>query len=405
MENTFKSYSLENDIQLLLDNEFLDDYWLLRRVPELPVKSYYNPVLYDDPPYSPGGCTVLYDKEDKIFKCWYGIADSKKYYARQPGAYRMCYAVSEYGIKWEKPKLGIIEDRGTRENNIIFNNPGCVNKDYYEQDPKKRYKMLYISEASGSHTGLCAAFSPDGIHWHKNGGKDVEIIPGANDTNNMAYYDPSIKKYVRFGRVNVISAVENERNFGITMKCSEDIIRYRDTLGLTRIPKSKFPDYDDFIEYNEAEHYINNYLHIVPYEHAKYLRIGSITGCNRRIVRSESDDFLNWTIPELVIAPDELDTPRFYGITTCIYQGMYIGLLQVLNSSGNKRYMGNIRNGEGDTIDVQLAFSRDGIRWERLANRPNFIPRGYIGSYDGGMILGSNIPIIEYGDDFAVNVK
>lgn len=49
-----------------------------------------------------------------------------------------------------------------------------------------------------------------------------------------------------------------------------------------------------------------------------------------------------------------------------------------------------------------MTFSRDGKRWERLANRPSFMPRGYVGSFDGGIVFGANIPFIEYGDDLYV---
>lgn len=399
MEYFVKPYEIKNNIQLLLDNDFLDDYWQIRRAPELPVKSNRNPVLYDKPPFSPGGPTVLYDKEEKIFKCWYGVADSGKYYARLPDAYRMCYAVSNDGINWEKPDLGLYaDDIKGKNNNLVFNNPGAVNKDIYEQNPERKYKMLYIGQERGTYRGLCAAFSPDGIHWNKHEDRDYELIPGSNDTNNMAIYDPSVKKYIRYGRLNVLSSIEKEEDFGILHKKALDILRYRDTLKETREIDSDFPDFDTIDDHFFEDDYINRYLHATPHNHLNSICLGSSSGCSRRIVRSESSDFLNWSTPELVLAPDELDPPKFYGMTVCIYEGFYIGLLQVYNSSGNKRIIGSLTHTEGDTIDIQLVFSRDGIKWERLANRPVYIPRGYIGSYDGGMILGSNIPIVEYND-------
>jgi hypothetical protein len=67
------------------------------------------------------------------------------------------------------------------------------------------------------------------------------------------------------------------------------------------------------------------------------------------------------------------------------------------------RRLGDSGNGDGDTIDLQLTFSRGGRHWERLANRPTFIPRGYIGSYDGGMVFGSNNVVVEHGDHLLFN--
>ena len=104
---------------------------------------------------------------------------------------------------------------------------------------------------------------------------------------------------------------------------------------------------------------------------------------------------MNWTDPEVIIRPDELDPPRLYGIDVVVCEGVYLGLLQVFNKWGLKGYLGD--PSQADTMDVHLTFSRDGFRWERLANRPVFIPRGVIGSWDGGMIAGARM--IEHGDE------
>lgn len=83
-----------------------------------------------------------------------------------------------------------------------------------------------------------------------------------------------------------------------------------------------------------------------------------------------------------------------------MYRGLYLGLLEVFYSWGTRRYPGCPQ--EPETFEVQLMFSRDGKRWERLANRPVFLPRGYIGSFDGGMISGAHQPIIEYRDELRI---
>jgi len=386
---------LENNTQLLLDDYFLDDIWMLRRAPELPVKSFCNPVISSDPPYSPGNATVIYDKEEKIFKCWYIIFDSELYYSGQPGAYKTCYEVSADGIEWERPKLSILEYKGSKENNLVFNGSGIIYKDQYDSCLDKRYKMLY----NGHRMGLCAAFSPDGINWNKYGGKDTELIRGYNDTTNGSFYDPRIKKYVRYGRPYAIAAEKEGKVLGIKPNWSHEI-EFKKWEVFAKPPQNEvFPDYDDFVDYRETEDYIHRYLHQIPYVYGKTLRLfkGGNSGCNRRIIRSESEDYINWSLPELVIAPDELDPAKLYGMSVTIYEGMYIGLLQLYNSWGERRIPGSIN--EDETIDIQLTFSRDGKKWERLANRPVFIPRGYIGGHEGGMIFGTGIPLIEYGDE------
>ena len=117
--------------------------------------------------------TVIHDKDEDIFKVWYG--------GTHPGEerkWRGGYAVSADGVVWEKPSLGLVEYNGNRRNNIILNDPyGCVVKDEAERDPNKRYKMLV--------TRACR-YSADGIHW----GDRVRVpmrLPGPRATDPVVF--------------------------------------------------------------------------------------------------------------------------------------------------------------------------------------------------------------------------
>lgn len=63
-------------------------------------------------------------------------------------ALRLCYAVSEDGVNWRKPELGLVEYEGSRRNNIvrIEGFPGGSPEGSVFLDPKappeQRYKML-----------------------------------------------------------------------------------------------------------------------------------------------------------------------------------------------------------------------------------------------------------------------
>ena len=48
-------------------------------------------------------------------------------------------------------------------------------------------------------------------------------------------------------------------------------------------------------------------------------------------------------------------------------------------------------------VDLQLAWSRDGIHWERHPGRPIFLPTGPAGSYDWGMVYPA-VGLIERED-------
>ena len=115
----------------------------------------------------------------------------------------------------------------------------------------------------------------------------------------------------------------------------------------------------------------------------------------RRIGRSVSDDFINWTHPEDVLAPDDEDPPgmEFYGMPVFKYEGFYIGQLWAYHAPPEEPQIRFAAR-----IDVQLAASRDGIAWERIGGRKPFIPNGPPGSIDAGEIWTALEPVV-MGDE------
>jgi hypothetical protein len=64
------------------------------------------------------------------------------------------------------------------------------------------------------------------------------------------------------------------------------------------------------------------------------------------------------------------------------YEGLYIGLVQVMHAKGDDR-----------TLDIHLAVSRDGIKWKRIGDGNPFISLGDIGEWDRFMHSISSIPV------------
>ena len=383
MKDRYRVAEVGTATQLLIDDHVVDDVWMLRRVPEMPAKHPDNPL-----PIAPS----LYDAEEKLFKAWYPVFEEDP--EDDPGndlLYARAYAVSEDGFEWHKPDLGIVEHDGSKRNNLIDTSAmkgefGVALKDPHDPDPRKRYKgtiKRWYHHVDPDRRGggrLFAAYSADGIDWHMYP-DERSIIRDSNDGNGCFLYDERIGRYVNFRRPTILAGPRGEVPGDLGFPEVEG-----DAQGLYRHP--------------EAEDYLHRYLRAQPYVDTR-AAIGATDhthegmGCNRRIARTESDDFVNWTDPEVIIRPDELDPPRLYGIDVVVCEGVYLGLLQVFNKWGLKGYLGD--PSQADTMDVHLTFSRDGFRWERLANRPVFIPRGVIGSWDGGMIAGARM--IEYGDE------
>jgi hypothetical protein len=113
------------------------------------------------------------------------------------------------------------------------------------------------------------------------------------------------------------------------------------------------------------------------------------TGESRRTARLSSDEL--WTVwqgvPQTILVPDDLDERQgfncLYGMPTQIYGDLYWGALWCFKMNTD--------------IHTELAYSRDGVDFQRLPDRPKLIERGPDGSWDDGMVFGE-FPWVEVGD-------
>jgi hypothetical protein len=113
-----------------------------------------------------------------------------------------CYAESKDGIHWTKPKLGLFEWNGSKENNIIWLGPGTHNfTAFRDQNPKappeSRYKAFGGVGSFGG--GLVPFESPDGTHWKLTQDKPM-ITNGAFDSQNLAFWDTDRNEYRAYWR-------------------------------------------------------------------------------------------------------------------------------------------------------------------------------------------------------------
>lgn len=206
---------------LLVDDRCVEDIWNLRREVVRPAKCIDNPLMVADRPWEDkgvGGCYVLFDEQENLFKMCYNVFNYVAWNNEEDHCYTywICYAESKDGLSWNKPDLGIIEYAGSTNNNLIMQGEwwatiGIVLKENDEPNPQKRYKMLYtdvfgmpsrekVAKDGGikgewqGRSGVCMAYSADGIHWQPHG--DNPVIDGESDTTNCVFWDEAIGKYV-----------------------------------------------------------------------------------------------------------------------------------------------------------------------------------------------------------------
>ena len=115
-------------------------------------------------------------------------------------------------------------------------------------------------------------------------------------------------------------------------------------------------------------------------------------GCDRRVWRSESEDFVHWRRPVLGIEPVVEDRGRIhiYNMQMTPYGNYVMGWLSVLYTEEWDLHYGKCQG----TMDVQLAHSRDGYCWHRTAIGEKFIPLGAPGAWDSGLVSPSSGPVL-----------
>lgn len=127
-----------------------------------------------------------------------------------------CMATSRDGVRWERPKLGLFEFRGSRQNNIVFD-PTSRRKSYAESHnftpfldtnpdvkPAERYKAValgwYEAPNRDKSRALVVLASPDGIHWSSLA-KDAVMTSGSFDSQNVAFWDTNRRCYACYSRI------------------------------------------------------------------------------------------------------------------------------------------------------------------------------------------------------------
>ena len=241
---------------------------------------------------------------------------------------------------------------------------------------------------------ICYATSADGVFWERpnlglveyEGSRDNNLVllnaGAANVIKDPRDPDRSRLYKSLFYESRDPDGTSNEGD-GVSVAFSPDGLRWSKHPGNPVITRAS--DSHTLLGWDELHRQYVAYCRPSVHE-------GNMT---RRIGRSVSDDFVHWTDPAEVLVPDQQDPPglQFYNMPVFKYEDLYIGQLAAYHTCPEEphiRFYG--------TIDIQLAASRDGIRWERVGDRKPFIPNGPPGSIDSGEVYAANAPV-RVGDE------
>jgi hypothetical protein len=259
------------------------------------------------------------------FKLYYG--------AFTEAGHSLCYAESEDGIHWNRPSLGIVAINGNKQNNLIYSDNAIDATIMVDPKdiPERRYKVFRsLVTPDKARAGVYASYSADGIHFTDVG----RVFPMWPETSLIADWDARIQKYVVFTRV-FVHHNENQRRVGRLEM--DDLLKpwpYRST-----VPEIGIPSPENITMVLSADEqddpfcdFYTNAAHIYPYA---------------------QDVYLMFPTPFRHFASSPTRQPWFR-----FQPGNDYGL-----------------------IDVQMAFSRDGIHWSR-PDRRSYVPMGLPDEWD-----------------------
>ena len=173
-----------------------------------------NPVLipgdaeaWDSDRASNWAASIAWDPIQRQFTAWYYGTDRGSTVSFEAERHSSIgYAVSDDGVVWEKPRLGLYDYRGSKDNNICFRPDGadashfCVLIDPDAPDDRRYQALTWMPVADGGGAAAGNVFegvtrrmryvlhySRDGIHWQRSG--DGAQWPDG-DTGHL-FIDPS----------------------------------------------------------------------------------------------------------------------------------------------------------------------------------------------------------------------
>ncbi|NQU09668.1 hypothetical protein HQ590_02670 [bacterium] len=335
----------------LIDERLVEDTLFLKRTLGTPALKRREPCIPNCEAF--GG--VFRDPTTGIFRAWYSRPTARDPKVDVVGMDSIqCYAESRDGLHFEFPKLGLVEEKGSKDNNIVISHHQRDRNGRYltgyggvagfsildaaltpHPAARARYTALYHASFTDTYGGIGLCYSDDGLRWTAY--DENPVIPGSQDTQNCLLYDPALGRYVCYMRPTIHTGYES---------------------------------------------------------HA-----------NRKIARCESADLIHWTPSRVCLDTDERDAPahnafdepgmggyvrgrdkQFQGIAPFLYNGLYIAHTWFY-----------------DVIEAwfadELIHSSDGIDWKREPQREFFVANGRPAGFDHKLLVPMASPPVPVGDE------
>lgn len=265
---------------------FVDDYLIdklvgaTQRLHE-PVKR--EVVMVFDQPWEDGVGYYSVFQDGDVYRLYYRVSlHSESSDTSKVREAFLAYAESRDGVHWYRPSLWQHEFNGSRDNNILFasgkvgvfdidaEHPAVFKDENPNAPADERYKAILVQMKRPK--GLVAFKSPDGLRWTPMA-SELVITNAYFDSQNLAFWDPTIKKYRAYYRTKAKLDPADVSRVSPKSKGILDTKKYRAILTAVS---------DDFINWEELGlvKYQNTsieelYTNVVkPYHRAPHILMG-----------------------------------------------------------------------------------------------------------------------------------
>lgn len=276
-----------------------------------------EPWMIPDKPWEAGGMTVVkVIHYDGLYRVWYmatgqGTPEKWKVVTLPSGRKKLggggtsgggglAYMESKDGIHWVKPSLGLVDFRGSKDNNLIIGPAGGSIFLDRLAPPDERFKAVvrkrvrdFKPDSKDETPALEGHVSADGIHWKTLPGpiSDWKGSPLANDGSVDVTLDEASGRYVLYTRANY------PRRRSIARASTADFRMWRD---LPEIILTPSPDEGPSVDFYDHPYLYypgsaSTHLMLVSSFHRDTSRV------DLRLATSMDNSAWNWLSPRSVV--------------------------------------------------------------------------------------------------------
>lgn len=355
------------NLHLFVDDEEIETVEGLQRVLNRPAK-HPEPVLAADRPWEGERAQAwgsVIQEPDGLLRMWYFAFNTERRADElDRGGY--AYAESRDGTHWEKPNLGVVEFRGSKENNLFYS---CApdGKNLVDEELARRGLGLPALDENGDEIGVLNNL--DGLTVVRDDDepdpqKRYKLIANMQDHRMWAPYYKD-----RYPQVTDEQVQHARTVFGQYMDTSPDGIHW------ARRPRRVLGAVGDYMmvtrDHRNRQWWLNERAHGQG---------------GRNAALRTSQDLIHWSPPEMVFdnGPDG-ENGRLWewhgGITPFNYGNLNLGFLEKWPN-------------QGFGATCELVCQRDDGPWRRVAPGVPFLDIGPEGAFDRILIYPThNAPI------------